>query len=196
MVSDEDLLRQVAAGHGGSLEALIHRYHKPIYVYLQRMLGDPVLAEDLTQDCFIRVCHAVKAGRLPTKFRPWIYRIATNLCKDVWKSAAYRKEHLTDHEVLSLHSDHETVSSILERQWEREAVIRALAQLRPEHKQIMILRFYHDLTLQEISEIVEQPLSTVKSRLYQTYKQLAQYMKREEGVSYGKQRTAKQQSSL
>lgn len=183
-MTDEQLLQQIAAGHEGSLEALIYRYHKPIYFYLQRMLGDTSLAEDLTQECFIRLCHAVKDERLPTVFRPWLYRIATNLCKDVWKSAAYRREALTTHDELSLHATPDTVTSILERQWEREAVIRALDQLEQEEKQIIILRFYQDLKIHEISDILQLPLSTTKSKLYTIYRKLAQLIIREEEKSH------------
>lgn len=184
MVSDEELVEQIAAGNAGSMEALVYRYHKPIYVYLQRMLNDSSLAEDLAQECFIRLYQSIQAGRIPTRFRPWIYRIATNLCKDVWKSSAYRREILSETEQLSFHSDDQTVSSILERQWKREAVIRALSRLTEEEREVIILRFYHELKLDEIAEALEQPLGSVKTRLYRTFKKLAELLRSEEVDEY------------
>lgn len=186
MISDEELLKQIAAGDEASLEALVHRYHKPIYQYLQRMLNDSSLAEDLSQECFIRLCRSVQTGKLPSRFRPWIYRIATNLCKDVWKSPVYRKEALWETEKLSHHSDKETVTSILERQWEREAVVRALGSLADDEREIIILRFYNELRLDEISEMLEMPLGSVKTKLYKTFKKMAVLLNVEEVDPYGK----------
>ncbi|MFD2170515.1 RNA polymerase sigma factor [Tumebacillus lipolyticus] len=186
MISDEELLSQIATGCEASLEALVYRYHKPIYEYLQRMLNDRSLAEDLCQECFIRVCKTVRTGRLPSRFRPWIYRIATNLCKDVWKSSAYRKEALSGADKMSLHSAGDTVSSILERQWEREAVIRALGRLADDEREVIVLRFYHELKLDEIAEILEQPLGSIKTKLYKTFKKMAKILKTEEVEPHGK----------
>ncbi|MBP1988767.1 RNA polymerase sigma factor [Paenibacillus eucommiae] len=185
MISDEELLEQIAHGNEASLEALVYRYHKPIFEYLQRMLNNSSLAEDLSQECFIRLCQTVRTGRLPSRFRPWIYRIATNLCKDVWKSSAYRKESLWEAEKLSLHSDSETVSSILERQWERESVIRALGSLAVDEREIIILRFYHELKLDEIAEMLEQPLGSIKTKLYKTFKKMAHLLNTEEVDKHG-----------
>lgn len=185
LVSDEQLLQNMADGDAASAEALVYRYHKPIYEYLQRMLNDSGLAEDLAQECFIRLYRSVRAGRLPSRFRPWIYRIATNLCKDVWKSSAYRREVSWEAEKLALHSDRETVTSILERQWDRESVILALERLTEEERQMIILRFYHELKLDEIAEMCELPLGTVKSKLYKTFKKMAQLLETEEVKRYG-----------
>lgn len=185
MISDEELLKQIADGSGAGMEALVYRYHKPIYKYLQRMLGDASLAEDLSQECFIRMFRTARSGRLPSRVRPWIFRIATNLCKDVWKSSAYRKEALWEAEKLSLREDGETVSSLLERQWEREAVVRALGGLAEDEREIIVLRFYHELKLDEIAETLEQPLGSVKTKLYKTFKKMARMLEKEEADPYG-----------
>jgi RNA polymerase sigma-70 factor (ECF subfamily) len=149
------------------------------------MLQQSSLADDLTQETFTRVIVAAQAGRLPERARPWIYQIATNLCKDLWKKSSYRNEQSTDQEALSRHQDRETITSILERQWEREAVVSAVQSLSEDHRHIVILRFYHELKLEEIAEIVGIPLSTLKSRLYQSLKKLADILRTEEEVSYG-----------
>ncbi|RKN75796.1 RNA polymerase sigma factor [Paenibacillus ginsengarvi] len=185
MDSDEELLKMIASGSGAGMEALVYRYHKPIYEYLQRMLGDASLAEDLAQECFIRLYRTVRSGRLPSRFRPWIYRIATNLCKDVWKSSSYRREALWGADKMSQHEDGETVTSLLERQWEREAVIRALGRLAEDEKEIVVLRFYHELKLDEIAETLELSLGSVKTKLYKSFKKLALMLEEEEAGPYG-----------
>lgn len=185
VMTDEQLVQHIAHGDEASMEALVYRYHKPIYIYLQRMLNDRELAEDLSQECFVRLYRSIKSGRIPTRFRPWIYRIAANLCKDVWKSSAYRKEVLEEAEKLSLHSDGETVTSILERQWRREAVVRALKRLTVEEREIIVLRFYQDLKLDEVAETLQLPLGSVKSKLYRTFKKLANLLEAEEAGRNG-----------
>ncbi len=185
VLTDEQLLAEIREGRSAALEALIHRYHAPVRAYLSRMLQQSSLADDLTQETFTRVIVAAQAGRLPERARPWIYQIATNLCKDLWKKSSYRNEQSTDQEALSRHQDRETITSILERQWEREAVVSAVQSLSEDHRHIVILRFYHELKLEEIAEIVGIPLSTLKSRLYQSLKKLADILRTEEEVSYG-----------
>lgn len=174
-------------GQLAALEALIYRYHGPIRAYLNRVLHSPSLADDLTQECFVRVITAAQSGRLPHQARPWIYRIATNLCKDLWKKSSYRQEQSVDPVKLSRQQDHETVASILERQWEREAVIECLQALQEDNRQIVILRYYHELKLEDIADIMGMPLSTLKSRLYQSLKKLAQLLQAKEGSDDGRQ---------
>lgn len=187
-VSDEELLQQFRHGNKAVLEVLVYRYHKLIYLYIARLMNDSVLAEDLTQECFLRVCSTLQSERIPARFRPWIYRIATNLCRDVWKSSAYQRETLVKDEVLSsLFVDKETVVSILEKQLEREAVIGALQQLPVEERQIVILRFYHQMKLDEMADMMELPLSTVKTKLYKSFRMLAAILNREEEVGHEQQ---------
>lgn len=180
MLTDEQLVGQVARGDEASMEALVYRYHKPLYIYLQRMLKHRELAEDLAQECFVRIYRSIRLGRAPARFRPWMYRIAANLCKDLWKSSAYRHEILEEDDKLSLHGDTETVTTILERQWQREAVIRALDELTVEEREIVVLRFYQELKLDEVAEVLQLPLGSVKSKLYRTFKKLASLLEDEE----------------
>jgi RNA polymerase sigma factor (sigma-70 family) len=185
-LTDEQLLLQLKNVNPAALEALIYRYHAPIYAYLSRLVRSPHLAEDLTQECFARVCMAVRDGRLPTDLRPWVYKIATNLCKDLWRKASYRNEIPTEEQHISSQPDRDTVSSILSRQWEREEVVQALSRLSDDSRQIVVLRYYQDLKLQEISDITEIPLSTVKSKLYQALRKLAGWLDEKGETRHGR----------
>ena len=158
-MTDEHLLEQLRRSNPAALEAVIYRYHAPIFGYITRLVRHSHLAEDLTQECFIRVCLAVKDGRLPRALKPWIYTVATNLCKDMWKKASYNYEVPTEAKHLSATPDDNTITSILDRQLEREEVISMLSLLDEESRSIVILRYYEDLKLQEISEIVEMPIA-------------------------------------
>ncbi|BBI35187.1 RNA polymerase sigma factor [Cohnella abietis] len=184
-MTDEQLLEQLKLRNKAALEAVIYRYHAPIFSYITRLVRHPHIAEDLTQECFTRLCLAVRDGRLPNDLRPWMYTIATNLCKDLWKKVSYKKEVLTDDQTLSAEQDQHTVASILDRQWQREEVIRGLSLLSDENRQIVVLRYYQDLKLQEIAIIMELPLNTLKSKLYQALKKLAQLLEDKEAANDG-----------
>lgn len=182
VVTDEELLMQYNQGNTAVLELFVYRYHQTIYAYLYRMTSNRQLAEDLVQECFVRVFTALRAGRLPERFRPWIYRIATNLCRDVWKSGAYRYEVAAKDTGMYDATDggKDTVASLLDKQVEREAVVAALGALPAEERQIVILRFYEELKLEEIAELLEQPLGTVKSKLYRAFRRLAHTLQKGE----------------
>lgn len=182
VVTDEELLMQYRHGNTAVLELFVYRYHQTIYAYLYRMTSNRQLAEDLVQECFVRVFTALQAGRLPERFRPWIYQIATNLCRDVWKSGAYRYEVAAKDTGMYDATDggKDTVASLLVKQVEREAVVAALGALPEEERQIVILRFYEELKLEEIAELLEQPLGTVKSKLYRAFRRLARTLQKGE----------------
>ncbi|WNS46081.1 RNA polymerase sigma factor [Paenibacillus sp. MMS20-IR301] len=191
VVTDEQLLMQYKQGNTAVLELFVYRYHQKIYAYLYRLTNKRQLAEDLVQECFVRVFTALQAGRLPERFRPWIYRIATNLCRDLWKSGVYRYEVAAMDTGVYDAADggRDTVASILDKQYEREAVIAALAALPEEERQIVILRFYEELKLDEIAELMELPPGTVKSKLYRAFRRLAVTL--QEGVEQDEQHYSK-----
>ncbi|MBW7476269.1 RNA polymerase sigma factor [Paenibacillus oenotherae] len=170
-MTDEELLKELSRGHTSALETLVFRYHAAIRTYVYRMLQSRTLADDVTQESFVRVMTSIKQGRLPEKFKPWLYKIATNLCRDHWRKAYNREEPMSD-ETLQQLSAPDNVALIYEKQIDRERVIRALNELPDERKHLMILRFYQELKLEEIADILDIPLNTVKSRLYYGIKQL------------------------
>ncbi|OUM91151.1 MAG: RNA polymerase subunit sigma-24 [Bacillus thermozeamaize] len=172
MVSDEELLLSFKRGDKAAFEAFVYRYHAPLFGFLQRMLLDAELAEDLVQETFIRIIRHVQKGQLPVRVRPWIYRVALNLCRDYWRSAGYRLESMGLEQIPEQKDTNASVIELCERQEERQAIIRALDQLPDIQKQIVILRFYQDLKLQEISETLDIPLGTVKTYLYRALKAL------------------------
>ncbi|MBP1996337.1 RNA polymerase sigma factor [Paenibacillus eucommiae] len=178
-MNDEELIQELSRGHTSALETLAFRYHAAIRTYLYRMLQSRLLADDLTQECFLRVMESVRQGRLPTTFKPWIYKIATNLCRDYWRKASNREEPVSNEDLSQMYAA-DNVSQIYEKQADREMVIHALNQLTPERRHLIILRFYQELKLDEISSVLDIPLSTVKTRLYDGIKQLNRFIGRDE----------------
>lgn len=170
MLDDETLYQQVLKGSEAALVELVKRYHSPLYKFLYRYTGDPALADDLAQETFMRLL--AYRGEPPARFKPWAYTIASNLARDHFKSARYRYERVTDfNDDTEVLSDNFTFAPD-----DRGEVIAALARLSSEHRAVLILRFYHDLKLEEIAEVTHTPLGTVKSRLFHALKGVKSFL--------------------
>lgn len=171
MVSDEQLLESYKQGNAGAFEAFVHRYHGSLLGFLIRQLKEVPKAEDMTQETFIRLMKQVKRQEIPRQVKPWVYRVALNLCRDHWRSAGYRSEFVKD-DLPEPADRHESVVEIYEKQEERQQMIADLEELPDVRKQVIILRFYQEFKLKEIADTLDLPLNTVKTHLYKGLKQL------------------------
>jgi RNA polymerase sigma-70 factor, ECF subfamily len=179
--SDEVLLARVKAGDEPSLSALVERYRRPLYGYLHRMLGDAAEAEDVFQETFLRVVKHLPRFEEGRRVKPWIYAIASNLVKNVYRSRKYREKASIDQEAeggeplsrslaaLSQAAPHEVVSAS-ER---AEAVRDAVAKLSPASRDALVLFYFQALSYEEIARALEVPLGTVKSRIHNALAKLA-----------------------
>lgn len=166
MVADEQLVRAMATGDQAAFEAFVHRYHGPVLGYLERMLRDSGKAEDIVQETFIRLIKQLQTGVIPEQIKPWMYRVATNLCRDYWRSAGYRHGMQTG-ELTADHTDPgSSVIELYERQETRREMVAMLAELPDSQREIVLLRFFQDLKLQEIADALDMSLSAVKTSLY------------------------------
>ena len=169
MASDEALYRRIVAGDEAALRTLIDRHREALFGFLYRMTNDRAIAEDLLQETFMRL--VTHRGKSPDRFRAWLYTIAANLARDHFRSAHVRHTSTDALDGLDLREASIAEESLL-RNAERERVARALQELPPEQREVIILRFYHELRLDEIALISDVPLGTVKSRLFYALKRL------------------------
>ncbi|MFE7063325.1 RNA polymerase sigma factor [Sutcliffiella sp. NPDC057660] len=181
MISDEQLLEQMAEGNQAAFEAFVHRYHVPIHQYAERLLKDSKKAEDIVQETFIRLIKQLQMKKIPTYPKAWLYRVASNLCRDYWRSAQYRTEGTAKEEMPISVDQKASVTEIYERQETRKEVLASLNTLSDAQQQIVVLRFYQDLKLKEIAEILDIPLGTVKSNLFHALKKLKGALSKEMG---------------
>lgn len=152
--SEEQLMAAAMAGDQAALAALVTRHHAPLLGYLYRLAGgDHPLAEDLVQETFLHVLRQHK--RPPDRpFKPWLYRIATNLARDYFKSAAVRQQSRQSDTEEALLQVSECAPGPEERALAAEQggeVRAALAQLSEEYRAVVVLRFYQGFSLQEIA---------------------------------------------
>jgi len=180
VISDEKLLEQMAEGDQAAFEAFVHRYHVPIHQYTERLLKDAKKAEDVVQETFIRLLKQLKSKQIPTYPKAWLYRVASNICKDYWRSAQYRSEDTAKEEMPVTVDPQASVIEIYERQETRKEMLASLKSLSESQQQIVTLRFYQDMKLKEIAEILDLPLGTVKSNLFHALKKLKGVLSKEE----------------
>jgi RNA polymerase sigma-70 factor (ECF subfamily) len=170
-VADCDLVRRAIAGREDGFEELVRRYQRPIAAYVYRMVGDYDAALDLTQEVFIKVYGSLARYRSEYKFSTWIYKIAHNAAVDHLRRHSTREQSLVnqvdgeqyDLPIESGRLSPEQESERAERRLEIEAVVQ---QLPSAYRELIILRHSHDLSYDEIAEVMGLPLGTVKNRLF------------------------------
>lgn len=171
MYSDEDLARGIQRGIKVDLTRLVERHHGPLLGFLYRMTGgNRPLAEDLAQETFLRVLRGIGQYQYPRPFKPWLYGIATNLARDHYKQAEMRHTISMPERTPEIEAD-APEASLLE-DIEAQQVAFAITSLPAHQREAVVLRYYQELSLAEIADVLNVPVGTVKSRLSLGLKQL------------------------
>src|SRR3954470_9348500 len=170
--SDEELVTRSMGGDLDSFNQLVLRWERPIYALAYRVLGREEDARDVAQETFLRAFRALKGFKGQAKFSSWLYRIALNLCRDWMRRerrtpVAQAPEGVDIIELAGEATPSESLDDRLARHQTGRVVGKAMALLPEEQRNAIILKEYHGLTFQEIAELLDCPLSTVKTRLYQ-----------------------------
>ena len=132
------------------------------------VLGDPVEAEDATHDAVVRAWSSFGALRDPASFDAWFQRIVVNTCRDRMRRGRVRRS-------LPLASDLPGLPAVADAAQgapERDALARALERLTPDHRMVVVLRFYADLPIEAIAQHLGEPSGTIRSRLHHALRSL------------------------
>jgi RNA polymerase sigma-70 factor (ECF subfamily) len=168
VAEDGDLVASARAGDPVAFERLFERYHAPVLNYLHRMVGDRALAEDLTQDAFIKAYKALPNTRPDLAFKAWLYRIATNTA-----ISHLRRKKLIRWVPFLAGQDHSTGESIERSVGRKHDVERALEKLPQHYAAVLLLRHYQGLSLAETAEALEITENAAKLRLFRARKAFA-----------------------
>jgi RNA polymerase sigma-70 factor, ECF subfamily len=168
-VEDADLIRQAGVRSGaGAVEAfnlLVSRWEKRVYNYLLRITGNREDALDLTQDVFLKAYQNLHKLDDPGRFAPWLYRIAHNEAYSLFRKrrpeveAVEREPDAAGAEIAIGGNSVFPIELTL-------AVASALDRLSPEQREAVVLKIYQGFKFEEMAEILECPVSTIKSRVY------------------------------
>ena len=170
--TDDQLVALILRGDVSAMELLTHRYYAKVYAYCARHLGDPIAAQDITQEVFLKLLQSAGSYRPRGKFAGWLMTIAVTCCRTYLSSAYHRHASaFLPVETLRLPAEG-TVEENAERASLTDVVRAALLELPAPQRETLLLRFYGGYTLSEISRITGAPLPTVKYRIRQAYKRL------------------------
>ena len=171
-LTDEELVARSTGGDPESFNLLIKRWERPIYAIAYRTIGREDDARDVVQEAFLRAFRGLGGFKGQAKFSSWLYRITLNLCRDWMRRQRRAPVVLTPDgvdlvELAGESEGVETADAAVARKDLSRAVARAMSVLPEEQRAAIVLKEYHDLTFQEIADLLGCPLSTVKTRLYQ-----------------------------
>ena len=165
------VLKEIRRGNASAFNTLVAEWQDAIHRFAYRFFYDADDAQEITQKTFIQVYSNLGQLDDPGKFSSWIYRIAKNLCLDELKRAGRKKSsplELVKHE----RAHNVNPSKKMETKELGEWIQKALIAIPEEQRVIIIMKEYEELTFKEIAEILDEPESTVKSRLYYGFKKL------------------------
>lgn len=172
MQTDEALAARLVQGDELALRELLRRYEHSLARFLHRQTGGRDV-EDLYQETWLRVVHAAERFDPGRRFSTWLFQIAVNLCRDWQRRPPPEPRPLDD----------EPAVAQLERSDAAVDAARLLAHLPITQREVVVLRYYHDLSEDEVAEILDIPKGTVKSRMHQAIARLTQLVEPEKRVA-------------
>ena len=182
-ISDQEVVLLARAGQEPAYRELIRRYERPIFSLILRMVRDRQLAEDLAQETFIKALNAINSYRPEFKFSSWIFKIANNAAIDHLRRRELDTLSLdgapnaatpeaVEATVLQVGDKGESPLDELEARELGGAIEMAIARLRPEYRACILLRHVEGHAYEEIAEMLELPLGTVKTYIHRARHEL------------------------
>ncbi len=167
---DVAIIRRVLAGDEAAFAELVNKYQKPVHTLAWRKVGDFHIAEDITQDTFLKVYQRLHTLKDPNQFSGWLYVITANLCATWLRKKRIQTQPLEDTEITMIQEDAYSQHVTEERsktavEAQREVVKKLLAKLKESERTVMTLHYLGEMTVAEISRFLGVSASTIKSRL-------------------------------
>jgi RNA polymerase sigma-70 factor (ECF subfamily) len=171
-----DVLRKAQRGDERAFQSLVVAYQTPVFNYVLRMVNDRALAEDLTQEIFLRVYQGLAGFSLRCRFTTWLFQVAKNRVLDELRALERKPQaHVTLDDLPPL----EVVDAPPERVEAVDAVWRAIAALNADLKMALLLRDVVGLSYMEIADSLEITLATVKWRIFKAREEVQLSLVRE-----------------
>jgi len=180
--SDADLALKVLAGSESASRALVGRYASPAVNFAFRMVGDRGLAEDLAQEAFLRVFQRLDSYDPQRRFASWFFQVLRNVAIDYLRAHRLDTTSLDELSEAGFQPAAEYSAScspegMAVRGEVKNAMAAALARIRPEYREVVVLRYQEGLTHPEIAEVLGVPVGTVKTNLHRARKALSALLK-------------------
>lgn len=183
--TDGELIAEFKGGTAAQKEKafaeLLRRHREPIYWVCRRLLNAHDDADDVTQTVFLKIFRALPNFQEEAQFSTWAYKIATNESLNFLRAKAVRHAESLD----ALEADNATIKGDskrpdeeLERAEERQAIEAAIASLPEKQRAVFVMRYYDELTFEEIANIVGGSVGGLKANYFHAFKKVSAYLKR------------------
>ena len=186
-LGDREVVALAKAGKEAAYRELLSRYERPVFSLIYRMVRDRALAEDLSQETFIKVLNALDSYRPEYKFSSWIFKIANNAAIDQLRkreldtlsldgAPGARTAEEIEATALQATDRGESPLAELESRELGSEIEQAIGKLRPEYRTAILLRHVEGRAYEEIAEVMDLPLGTVKTYIHRARLELREYL--------------------
>ncbi len=177
---DVKLIQRILAGDENAFESLVQKYQRQVHTHALRKIGDFQIAEDITQETFLRVYQKLDTLNNPAQFSKWLYAIVNHLCiawfrKNRLQIRSLQEIHIsaTAEETYSRYIATEHAKAMVESQ--RDLVKKLLTTLKEDDREVITLHYFEEMTSSEIGETLGVPENTIKSRIRRARQRLRKY---------------------
>jgi RNA polymerase sigma-70 factor (ECF subfamily) len=182
-LTDQEVVLLARGGREAAYRELVRRYERPVFALLYRMVRDRELAEDLSQETFVKALNAIDSYRPEFKFSSWIFKIANNAAIDHLRrreldtlsldgSPHAETPEAMQATALQIGARQESPLDAVEARELGGAIEAAIGRLRPEYRSCILLRHVEGRAYEEIAEILDLPLGTVKTYIHRARNEL------------------------
>lgn len=182
----ETIVSKIKNGDAQAIRFVYELFYVPVYKTAYHITNDAGLAEDTVHEVFLKLPSKISQLEDPSRLEAWLCRIAVNTARDIIR---LRSRNTLLGEARGIYSDNqlffpETALLINE---ERRDIKRQVESLRPEHRQVIYLKYYREMSYEEISSVLDVPVGTVKSRLFHARQEIKKLLEQEDrSMRHGK----------
>jgi RNA polymerase sigma-70 factor, ECF subfamily len=186
MNTSADLVTRVCQGDADAFRLIFERYSRPVISFIYDMVNDRGLAEELTQETFVRAFRAIHTMRAETKLSTWLFGIARNVARESLRARARANTHvdLADKSVMALSDDKPVpVEGLLSKEL-NDLIRRSLAALDEDKRMVFTLKVLHQCSYEEIAAITGFSLAKLKTDLHRARVEMRKKISPYAGVGY------------
>lgn len=184
MDEDKQIIERVLQGEKEAFAMIVEKYQKSLFNYIGRMVGERELALDFTQDIFFKSYSSLHTYSPQFKFSTWLFKIASNFVIDFWRKKkldtfSVDQTFGTDEkQTLQIPDRDKPIPDQHELNQMRERIEKVLDQIPPALRELFVWRHINEFSYEEIAEIKDLPLGTIKNRVYQAKELIRRHMEK------------------
>jgi RNA polymerase sigma factor (sigma-70 family) len=176
--SDLELVESFQKGNEASFNELVRRYQEKVYWIARRFLNDHDQSDDVVQEVFVKIYSALKQFRGESSVYTWLYRITVNVSLNALRKQKVREYIRIDEFFETADDESEQPDSIVERNEQQRLIEEAIALLPEKQKAVFLLRYYEELSYEEISQILHTSVGGLKANYFHAAKKIGEHVHR------------------